>query len=66
MKGIQTAHTNEPWLFVIKKNSSSLKQVYEWLRDNASPDDQLPLTESTSAIGGMTSQRGLTGRSGTY
>lgn len=45
MKGIQTAHTNEPWLFVIKKNSNSLKQVYEWLRDNASPDDQLLLVD---------------------
>ena len=45
LKGIQTAHTNEPWLFVIKKNSSSLKQVYEWLRDNASPDDQLLLID---------------------
>ncbi len=45
LKGIQTAHTNEPWLFVIKKNSSSLKQVYEWLRDNASPDDQFLLID---------------------
>ena len=45
LKGIQTAHTNEPWLFVIKKNSNSLKQVYEWLRDNASPDDQLLLVD---------------------
>lgn len=45
LKGIQTAHTNEPWLFVIKKNSNSLKQVYEWLRDNASPDDQLLLID---------------------
>ena len=45
LKGIQTAHTNEPWLFVIKKNSNSLKQVYEWLRDNASPNDQLLLID---------------------
>lgn len=45
LKGIQTAHTNEPWLFVIKKNSNSLKQVYEWLRDNAQPDDQLLLID---------------------
>lgn len=41
LKGIQTANTNEPWLFVIKKNSNSLKQVYEWLRDNANPTDQV-------------------------
>lgn len=45
LKGIQTAHTNEPWLFVIKKNSNSLKQVFEWLRDNASPNDQLLLID---------------------
>lgn len=45
LKGIQTAHTNEPWLFVIKKNSNSLKQVYEWLRENASLDDQLLLID---------------------
>ncbi len=45
LRGIQTSHTNEPWLFVIKKNSSSLKQVYEWLRDNAQPDDQLLLID---------------------
>ena len=45
LKGIQTAHTNEPWLFVIKKNSNSLRQVFEWLRDNASPNDQLLLID---------------------
>lgn len=45
LKGIQTSHTNEPWLFVIKKNSNSLKQVYEWLRDNANPNDQLLLID---------------------
>ena len=45
LKGIQTAHTNEPWLFVIKKNSNSLKQVYEWLKDNADPNDQLLLID---------------------
>ena len=40
-KGIQTAHTNDPWLFVIKKNSNSLRRVFEWLRDNANQDDSL-------------------------
>ncbi|MEE1274647.1 MAG: Z1 domain-containing protein [Olegusella sp.] len=45
LRGIQTAHTNEPWLFVIKKNSNSLKQVYEWLQDNANPNDQLLLID---------------------
>jgi hypothetical protein len=45
LKGIQTAHTNESWLFVIKKNSNSLKQVFEWLRDNANPNDQLLLID---------------------
>lgn len=45
LKGIQTANTNAPWLFVIKKNSNSLKQVYEWLKDNANPSDQLLLID---------------------
>lgn len=45
LRGIQTTHTNEPWLFVIKKNSNSLKQVYEWLQDNANPNDQLLLID---------------------
>jgi hypothetical protein len=44
-KGIQTANTNEAMLFVIKKNSRALKQVYEWLRDNAKADDPLLLID---------------------
>lgn len=43
--GLQTAQTNEPLLFVIKKNSNSLKQVYEWLRDNADCDEPLLLID---------------------
>lgn len=39
LRSIQTGHTNDPWLFVIKKNTNSLRQVYEWLRDNANADD---------------------------
>ena len=45
LKAFQTTHTNEPWLFVVKKNSKVLKQVYDWLRDNAQPDDQLLLID---------------------
>ncbi|QOY60628.1 DEAD/DEAH box helicase family protein [Thermophilibacter immobilis] len=45
LKGIQTLNTNEPWLFVIKKNSNSLKQVYEWLNCNANENDQLLLID---------------------
>lgn len=45
LRGIQTTHTNEPWLFVIKKNSKSLQQVYEWLKINAQADDQLLLID---------------------
>lgn len=45
LKGVQTGHTTEPWLFVIKKNSNSLKQVYEWLKDNASRNDSLLLID---------------------
>lgn len=29
--GLQPKNTNAPWLFVIKKNSSALRGVYEWL-----------------------------------
>lgn len=41
----QTSDTNEPWLFVIKKNSNALKQVFEWLRANARQDDPLLLID---------------------
>lgn len=39
LMGIQTAQTKEPWLFVIKKNSTSLKQVLGWIKKNANQDD---------------------------
>lgn len=29
--GLQVTNTDAPWLFVIKKNSSALRGVYEWL-----------------------------------
>lgn len=45
LKGIKSAHTNEPWLFVVKKNSNSLKQLYSWLKDNADPSDSLLLID---------------------
>ena len=45
LKGIQTSNTDAPWLFVIKKNSNALKQIYEWLQINAKQDDQLLLID---------------------
>lgn len=45
LRAIQTVHTDEPWLFVVKKNSNSLKQVYRWLCDSADPNDQLLLID---------------------
>jgi hypothetical protein len=45
LRGLQTTQTNEPLLFVIKKNSSSLKQVYEWLKTNAKQDEPLLLID---------------------
>ena len=45
LKGIKSAHTNEPWLFVVKKNSNSLRQLYSWLKDNADPSDSLLLID---------------------
>lgn len=41
LRGFQTDHTDEPWLFVIKKNSNSLRQVCEWLKAQANQNDQL-------------------------
>lgn len=43
--GLQTEQTNEPHLFVVKKNSNSLKQVYEWLRGNSKSTDPLLLID---------------------
>lgn len=45
LMGIQTAQTKEPWLFVIKKNSTSLKQVLGWIKKNANQDDPLLLID---------------------
>lgn len=45
LRAIQTTHTDETLLFVIKKNSNSLKRVYEWLEDNASREDPLLLID---------------------
>ena len=42
---IQADQTDSPFLFVIKKNSNSLKQVYEWLKINAKPDYPLLLID---------------------
>ena len=45
LRGIQTMQTNEPFLFVIKKNSKSLQQVYEWLKSNGDQDEPLLLID---------------------
>lgn len=45
LRGIQTAQTNEPFLFVVKKNSKSLQQVYEWLQSNGNQDEPLLLID---------------------
>ena len=45
LKGIKSAHTSEPWLFVVKKNSNSLRQLYSWLKDNADTGDSLLLID---------------------
>lgn len=42
---IQTDHLSEPLLFVIKKNTHSLKQVHDWLRSNAKSSDPLLLID---------------------
>ena len=42
---LQTEHLNGPMLFVIKKNSTALKRVYEWLTTNAKKTDQLLLID---------------------
>ena len=45
LRGLQTTQTNEPLLFVIKKNSSVLKQLYEWLCENAKSEDPILLID---------------------
>lgn len=45
LRGIQTAQTNEPFLFVVKKNSKSLQQVYEWLQSNGNQNEPLLLID---------------------
>ena len=45
LMGIQSRQFDDPILFVIKKNSSSLKNVLEWLKSNASPEDPLLLID---------------------
>ncbi len=45
LKGIQTVQANEPFLFVVKKNSKSLQQVYEWLKSNGDQNDPLLLID---------------------
>lgn len=37
--GLQVTNTNAPWLFVIKKNSSALRGVYEWLASQHTIED---------------------------
>lgn len=37
--GLQPKNTNAPWLFVIKKNSSALRGVYEWLESGDGIED---------------------------
>ena len=45
LRGLQTAQTNEPFLFVVKKNSKSLQQVYDWLKSNGGLDEPLLLID---------------------
>lgn len=45
LKGMQSSHTDEPWFFVIKKNSNSLRQITEWLERNCKADDPLLLID---------------------
>ncbi len=45
LKGLQSSHTDEPWFFVIKKNSSALRQITEWLERNCKADDPLLLID---------------------
>ena len=42
---LQTQHFKGPMLFVVKKNVSALRQVYEWLTQNALASDQLLLID---------------------
>lgn len=42
---LQTEHFDGPMLFVVKKNVSALRQVYEWLTNNANMKDQLLLID---------------------
>lgn len=42
LMSIQTHNTGDvPWIFVIKKNSNSLKQLYEWLKTSANPNEPI-------------------------
>lgn len=45
LKGIQTVQANELFLFVVKKNSKSLQQVYEWLKSNGNQNEPLLLID---------------------
>lgn len=45
LRAVQTDHFDVPMVFVVKKNSNSLKQVYEWLKENAKANDQLLLID---------------------
>lgn len=44
-KAFDTDRSDVPYLFVVKKNASVLWRVYEWLRDNAKPEDPLLLID---------------------
>lgn len=44
-RGIQSTQTDDPWFFVVKKNSNTLKQVAEWLKTNCSRDEPLLLID---------------------
>lgn len=45
MTALKTAHSDVPYLFVVKKNSNVLKRVFEWLRDYANASDPLLLID---------------------
>lgn len=44
-RGMFSKHSNEPLLFVVKKNSNSLGRLYEWMHDNCDVGDPLLLID---------------------
>lgn len=45
LRAIQNTDSDEPFVFVIKKNANSLKQVYEWVKETAKRTDSILLID---------------------